>query len=184
MPPHRPSKLDDWTFRRVVWATLVLVSVALTFWLLYRFNQAVFILLIAILVGTVIRPAVAWLHRRGLPRIAGGILVYLLLFAVLIGFVLLLFPLIVEQGTTIAAAVPGYYSSLHEWMVNYPNQLIVRLSEFLPGTLPSLGPVQQTGPEMIASAGQALGYVTLVAKVIFIALVILVLAFHWALDGP
>jgi predicted PurR-regulated permease PerM len=107
-----------------------------------------------------------------------------LLFAVLVGFVLLLFPLIVEQGTTIAAAVPGYYSSLHEWMVNYPNQLIVRLSEFLPGTLPSLGPVQQTGPEMIASAGQALGYVTLVAKVIFIALVILVLAFHWALDGP
>jgi len=184
VPHHRPSQLEDWTFRRVVWATLVLVSVALTFWLLYRFNQAVFILFIAILMGTVIRPAVAWLHRRGLPRIAGGILVYLLLFALLIGFVLLLFPLIVEQGTTIAAAVPGYYQSLREWMVNNPNQLIVRLSEFLPGTLPSLGLVQQTGPEMIASAGQALGYVALVAKVIFIALVILVLAFHWALDGP
>ena len=184
MAHHRPSQLDDWTFRRVVWATLVLVSVALGFWLLYRFNQVVFILFIAILMGTVIRPAVAWLHRRGLPRIAGGILVYLLLFALLIGFVLLLVPLIVEQGTTIAAAVPGYYQSLHEWMVNYPNQLIVRLSEFLPGTLPSLGPVQQTGPEMIASAGQALGYGTSVAKVIFIALVILVLAFHWALDGP
>ena len=137
MPHHRPSQLDDWTFRRVVWATLVLGSVALTFWLLYRFNQAVFILFIAILMGTVIRPAVAWLHRRGLPRIAGGILVYLLLFALLIGFVLLLFPLIAEQGTTIAAAVPGYYSSLHEWMASYPNQLIVRLSEFLPATLPA-----------------------------------------------
>ena len=183
MPPHRPSQLDDWTFRRVVWATLVLVSVALAFWLLYRFNQAVFILLIAILVGTVIRPAVAWLHGRGLPLIAGGVLVYLLLFAVLIGFVLLLFPLIVEQGTTIAAAVPGYYQSLREWLVNNPNQWIVRFGEFLPGTLPSLGLVQQTGPQMIASAGQWLGYVALVAKVIFIVLVILVLAFHWALDG-
>ncbi len=174
----------DWTFRRVVWATLVLVFVALGFWLLYRFSQVVFILFIAILMGTVIRPAVAWLHRRGLPRIAGVILVYFLLLALLIGFVLLLFPLIVEQGTTIAAAVPGYYQSLREWMVNYPNQLIVRLGEFLPGTLPSLGPVQQTGPEMIASAEQALGYVTLAAKVIFIALVILVLAFYWTLDGP
>jgi predicted PurR-regulated permease PerM len=174
----------DWTFRRVVWATLVLVFVALGFWLLYRFNQVGFILSIAILMGTVIRPVVAWLHRRGLPRIAGVILVYLLLLTLLIGFVLLLFPLIIEQGTTIAAAVPGYYQSLREWMVNYPNQLIVRLGEFLPGTLPSLGPVQQTGPEMIASAGQALGYVTLASKVIFIALVILVLAFYWTLDGP
>ncbi len=174
----------DWTFRRVVWATLVLFSVALSFWLLYRFNQVVFILLIAILMGTVIRPAVAWLHRRGLPRIVGVILVYFLLLALLIGFVLLLFPLIVEQGTTIAAAVPGYYQSLREWMMNYPNQLIVRLSEFLPETLPNLGPVQQTGPEMIASAGQVLGFVTLMAEAIFIATVILVLAFHWTLDGP
>jgi len=179
-----PSQPYQWTSRRVMWATLVLVSVALSFWLLYRFNQVVFILFIAIVMGTVIRPVVTWLHRRGLPRIAGGMLVYLLLLALFIGFVLLLFPLIVEQGTTIAAAVPGYYQSLREWMVNYPNQLIVRLSKFLPGTLPSLRPVQQTGPEMIASAGQALGYVTLAAKVIFIAIAILVLAFYWMLDGP
>ncbi len=167
-----------------MWATLVLVFVALGFWLLYRFNQVIFILFIAIVMGTVIRPAVTWLHQRGLPRIAGVILVYLLLLALLIGFVLLLFPLIVEQGTTIAAAVPGYYQSLREWMVNYPNQLIVRLSEFLPATLPGLEPVQQTGQQMLASAGQALGYVTLAAKVIFMAIVILLLAFHWTLDGP
>jgi predicted PurR-regulated permease PerM len=167
-----------------MWATLVLVLVALSFWLLYRFNQVVFILFIAIVMGTVIRPAVAWLHRRGLPRIAGVILVYLLLLALLIGFVLLLFPLIVEQGTTIAAAVPGYYQSLREWMVNYPNQMIVRLSEFLPATLPGLEPVQQTVQQMLASAGQALGYMALAAKAIFMAIVILLLAFHWTLDGP
>jgi predicted PurR-regulated permease PerM len=184
MEHQQPSQIEDWTFRRVVWATLVLASIALSFWLLYRFNQVVFILLFAILMGTVIRPAVAWLHRRGLPNMTGVILIYFLLLALLIGFVLLLFPLIVEQGTTIAAAVPGYYQTLREWMVNNPNQWIVRLGEFLPGTLRSLGPVLPTGPAMLASAGQALGYVTLAAKVIFIAIVILVLAFHWTLDGP
>jgi len=107
-----------------------------------------------------------------------------LLLVLLIGFVLLLFSLLVEQGTTIAAAVPGYYHSLREWMVTYPNQLIVRLGEFLPATLPSLGPVEQTGQEMLASAGQALGYVTLATRVILIATAILLLAFHWTLDGP
>jgi predicted PurR-regulated permease PerM len=167
-----------------MWATLVLVFVALSFWLLYRFNQVVFILFIAILMGTVMRPAVAWLHRRGLPRIAGVILVYLVLLALLIGFVLLLFPLIVEQGTTIAAAVPGYYQGLRGWIDNYPNQYIVRLSEFLPATLPGLEPVQQTGQQTLASAGQALGYVALAAKVIFTGMVILLLAFYWTLDGP
>ena len=179
-----PSQLNQWTFRRVMWGTLVLVFVALGFWLLYRFNQVVFILFIAIVMGTVIRPVVTWLYARGLPRIAGVILVYLILLTLLISFVLLLFPMIVEQGTTIATAVPGYYQSLREWMVNYPNQSIVRLSRFLPATLPGLQPIQQTAQQMLASAGQALGYMSLVAKAIFIAIVILVLAFHWTLDGP
>jgi predicted PurR-regulated permease PerM len=168
-----------------MWATLVLVFIALSFWLLYRFNQVVFILFIAVLMGTVIRPAVTWLHRRGLPRTAGVILVFLLLLAFLIIFVLLLFPLIIEQGTTIAAAMPGYYHGLREWMVNYPDQLIVRLSEFLPATLPGLAPVQQqTGQQMLASAGQALGYAALAARGIFMATVILLLAFYWTLHGP
>ncbi len=178
LPPY------EWTFRRVVWATLVLVSVALSFWLLYRFRQAVFILFVAILMGTVIRPVVAWLHRRGLPRIAGIILVYVLLLALLGSFMLLLLPVIVEQGTKIAVAVPGYYQSLRERMMTYSHPLMVRLSEFLPDTLPGLGLIRQTGPEMIASAGQALGYVNSAAMTGFLAIVILVLTFAWTLDGP
>ena len=176
----------DWRFRRVVWATLVFISIILGFWLLYRFNQVVFILLIAIVIGTVIRPAVAWLHQRGFPRIAGVMLVYLLLLFLLAGFLLLLLPLLVEQSITIAGAAPGYYQNLREWMAGYPNQFIVRLSEFLPVTLPTLQPPtgQQTGQEVMASAGQALGYVILAARVIFIAIVILVLAHYWTLDGP
>jgi len=179
-----PTQPYQWTFRRVMWATLVLVIVVLSFWLLYHFNQVVFILFVAIVMGTVTRPVVNWLYRRGLPRIVGVILVYFLLLALLIGFLLLLFPLIFKQGTTIAAAVPGYYLSLRDWMVNYPNQLIVRLSEFLPATLPVLEPVQQTGQQMLASAGQALGYLTSAGGAIFMATAILLLAIHWTLDGP
>jgi hypothetical protein len=131
MALQTPSTPFQWTFRRAMGATLVLVLVALSFWLLYRFNQVVFILFAAIVMGTVIRPVVTWLNRRGLPRMAGVILVYFVLLALLIGFVLLLFPLVVEQSATIAAAVPGYYQGLRDWMVNNPNQLILSFSEFL-----------------------------------------------------
>jgi predicted PurR-regulated permease PerM len=181
-----PSQLDNWTFRRVVWATLVLVFVVLGFWLFYRFHQVVFILFIAIVLGTVIRPLVAWFHRRGISQRVAVILVFLLLLALLISFVLLLFPLIVEQGTTIAAAVPGYYQGLREWMANYPNQWVVRLGGFLPPTLPNLAPVllQPTGQQTLASAGQAWGYVVSAANAIFVAIAFLLLTFHWTLEGP
>jgi predicted PurR-regulated permease PerM len=161
----------------------VLVFVALGFWLLFRFNQVVFILFIAIVFGTVIRPIVAWLHRRGLPPIAAVILVYFLLLILTIGFALLLFPLIADQIGKIAASVPGYYQNLREGLVNYPNQLIVRLGEFLPATLPGLKTTQQTGPQMLASAGQALGYVSSVANLLFTVTAVLLLAFYWTLHG-
>jgi predicted PurR-regulated permease PerM len=180
------SQPYNWTFRRVVWATLVLISVILGFWLLYRFNQVIFTLFIAIVIGTVIRPAVAWLHQRGLPQTAGVILVYLLVFLLLTGFLLLLFPLISDQSTTVAAAMPDYYQNLRAWLVNHPNQFLAGLSEFLPTALPNLNlrPVQQTGQEMMASAGQVAGYLTSVAKVIFTTIILLVLAFYWTLEGP
>jgi predicted PurR-regulated permease PerM len=82
------------------------------------------------------------------------------------------------------AAVPGYYQSLREWMVHDPNQWIVRLSEFLPATLPGLEQAQQTGQEMLTSAGQAMGYVASLSNAIFSALAVLLLAFHWTIDGP
>jgi len=58
----------------------------------YRFYQVIFILFVAIMIATVIRPVVAWLYsRRVAPDIAGYFLVYLLLLALLIGFALLLY---------------------------------------------------------------------------------------------
>ena len=165
-------------------ATLVLVLVALGFLLLFQFNQVLFILFIAIVMGTVIRPVVNWLYRRGVPRILGVILVYLLLLVFLICFLLLLLPMIVAQITTIAAAVPGYYLSLREWMVTLPNQWMVRLGQLLPPSLPGLEPTQQTGLQMLASAEQVLGYVASGATFIFKATAILLLTFYWTLDGP
>jgi predicted PurR-regulated permease PerM len=167
-----------------MWATLVLVFVALSFWLIYRFNQVIFMLFIAIVLGTVIRPVVGWLHRRGLSRMAGVIFVYFLLLTLLVGFLLLFFPLIIEQGTTLSTTVPDYYQTLREWLGSSPNQLIVRVSEFIPPMLPGLEPKQQTGEEMLASAGQAFGYLASAARGIFLTAAILLLAFHWTLDGP
>jgi predicted PurR-regulated permease PerM len=188
MAANPVSQPYNWSFRRVVWATLVLLSVIFCFWLLYRFYQVIFILFIAIVVGTVIRPIVNWLYQRGIPRFAGVIIVFLLLLILLTGFLWLLFPLIFEQVSTLAREVPGYYQNLRTWIVGYPNQFFTRLGQLLPVTLPSLNLnpsiAQPTGEEMVASVGQMLGYVISTAQVFFVAIIILVLTFYWTLDGP
>ena len=180
------SQPYTWTFRRVVWATLVLVFVFFCFWALYRFYQVVFIAFIAIVIGTVIRPLVNWLYQQGVPRIAGVILVYLLVLMLLAGFLWLLLPLIFEQSSTLAKEAPGYYQNLRAGMMNNSNQLIVGLGNLLPAALPGLNPpiTPQTGEEVVASAEQVLGYIILTSQVLFTAIIILVLTLYWSLDGP
>jgi predicted PurR-regulated permease PerM len=178
------SRFEFWSFRRAVWATLVFAAVVGSFWLLYRFYQAVFILIISILIGTTLDPVVDWLNRKGLPRWWGCLIVYLVLLILVTSFLVLLLPLFVEQGTNITAAMPGYYQNFRDWMIAQPNLLLSRLGEVLPGTLQSPVPAQPTGQQMLDTAGQALGYVSQVAVSLFKLGVVLLLSFYWTLIGP
>src|SRR5665648_1131825 len=96
MEHPQPPQSNQWTFKQVMLATLILVLVVFCFWLFYRFNRVVFILFIAIISGTVIRPVVTWLNRRGFRRPLGVLIVFFLLLLLFISFLLLLFPLIFE----------------------------------------------------------------------------------------
>jgi len=184
MEDQPQSQLSNWTFRRVMLATLVLVCVGLGFWLLYRFYMVIFILFVAIIMGTVIRPIVHWLYRRGLPKVAGVLLVYVLLLILFIGFIILLFPLVFDQGAAIIKMVPDYYQNLRSWIGDSPNHLIASLNQFLPSVIPGFEAVYQTAPEQLASAEQALVYVATASKYVFYTIVILLFAFYWTLDGP
>jgi len=131
-------------------------------WLLAFFTgltRLFFILLIAIMLGTVIRPGCDLVESARHPQRLGIILVFILLLACSSVSCYCYFPLIFAQGTTIAAALPGYYQSLREGMVNYPNQWIVRLSGFLPAALPAPVAGTANGQQTLASAGNAWGYV-------------------------
>ena len=176
-PPH-------WTFGQVVWGTLVLTAVGLSFWLLSQFYQLLFILFIAIIIGTVLRPIVAWLNRRGVPPKAGVVLVYLFFLAGVVGFGVLLFPLIAEQSAKITAAIPGYYKSVREWRPTKSGPFMDSLSAILPENLSFLDPMQTSAQDVLESAEQVLAYVATAGSGFFTALVLLLLAYYWTLDGP
>jgi predicted PurR-regulated permease PerM len=186
MTVNSSSQTYEWPFRRVVGATLVFAFVIFCFWLIFRFYEVFFMLFIAIVTGTVIRPVVSWLHQRGIPRIAGVILVYLLMLILVAAFLRLLFPVVFEQAATIAGDVPEYYHDLRLSLLNSPNQFFVSLGMLLPAALPFTGldPSQQTDQSIVTSAGQILPYLIVAAKVTFAVLVILILTLYWTLDGP
>jgi predicted PurR-regulated permease PerM len=174
----------QWTFRRVIWATLLIVFVGLSFWVIYRSSQAIFILFIAILFGTVIRPAVNWLYSRGISRTAGAIFIYLLLFVLLIVFLLLLFPLIADQSEKIFILVPIYYQRIREWFMGASDPLISQLGRLLPVYLSIPMLARETGQDVLNSAAREFSDVTFIAKVIITAMVTPLLAFYWTLYGP
>jgi predicted PurR-regulated permease PerM len=184
MDKNPSSQPVQWTFRRVVSATLVFAGVLICAWLMVRFYLAVFAVFVGLILGTVIRPIVNWLYLHKLPKIAGVILVYTVFFIFVLVFILLLYPLIVEEGALIIGSLPDYYQDIRTWMTDSSNQLVSIISNILPDEVPGFLRVRLSGEEMEATFEQVLSYVKSVIKGIFLIIVVLILALYWTLDGP
>lgn len=178
------SSSYEWTFRRVVWATLVCAFVVFCFWLVFRFYEVAFTLFIAIVFGTVIRPITEWLYQRGIPRMAGVILVYIVVLLLILGFLWLVFPLLLAQATEISNQLPGLYHSVRDWLLNSPNLLLVRFGASLPASLPSMTPTEPAVDAVVDSTSQFWLYLTTIAQIFFALIVVPVLTMYWTLDGP
>lgn len=178
------TRVQNWSARRVAGATLIVVAVAAGFWLAFRFHNTLFVLFVAIVLGVAIRPAVDWLYRRGLPKPAGVILVYLGLLAFLAGFLWLAVPLIIDQGSNIVARLPGYYATFREMLRQSGNRLIQNIAAQMPTTmsmnLPTLAPAPAPVTDTVA---QLLGYLRQLGHGFLTLIAILLLAFYWTLDG-
>lgn len=187
-----PPLIPNWSTRRVILATLVVLTVATGFWLLYHYRLVVFILFVAIVIGIAMRPAVAWMQRRGVSAGVGAILVYLVLLALLIGFGFLVVPLLIDQIATISASLPDYYESLRNLMINSPSRPIWRLGQQLPAQLSSPSILPGLNNEVVPPEGtdpmdtlvlQTLNYGSLIGWSTFVTLATLLLGFYWILEG-
>ncbi|MFW6183175.1 MAG: AI-2E family transporter [Chloroflexota bacterium] len=172
--------------RRVSLATLVVAAVVGGFWLLLAFHNIFFLLFVAIVLSTAIKPAADWMHRRGLPRPVGVVVVYLVVLAAISLLVILIAPLLIEQATRIASAIPRTYRSLRDQMMMLPNLLTMRLAMALPSELPGFGQPDTMGSEAEArvAVSQAIQGLGIIVRTILIISVTLLLALYWTLEGP
>jgi predicted PurR-regulated permease PerM len=172
-----------WTTRQVVLATIVVVCVFLTFWLLYRLQTLVLFMFIAIVIGTAIRPGVDRLQRYGMSRTTGIIIIYVLMIAFLGGFLALLLPLIADQATEFSRQVPHYYSEFRAAIINSDNRLLQNIGYRIPQKLSLFLGKDPTAEGLLNQVTQTVFYANLAVKGILSILAVFLLAYYWTQES-
>jgi predicted PurR-regulated permease PerM len=110
--------------RLALWATVWIGVVVLALWLA---RGALPVFGIAIALAFVLDPPVSALQRRGVPRLAGILLVYVAAIVVVIALGWLFIPPLIEQLQrfieelpTLAAQILEWEEAIVDWLVNLP----------------------------------------------------------------
>jgi len=110
--------------RLELFVAFAILLVALALWLA---RSALPVFAIAIALAFLLDPPVTALHRRGVPRVAGILLVYVAVVAAVIGLGLLLLPPLfeqlrrfLEQLPTLAAQFVEWEQAIMEWLTGLP----------------------------------------------------------------
>lgn len=152
------------------WATIfrILLGVLLG-WAALKLWPTFKLLLLAILIAVALYPIVMWCCRRGWPRWVGLLLATATLLVIVFGFLGLLGPLVVSQGSALVHNLP-------------------KISEEALSHLPATGPVREAlNPAKLSDSQQVLGKGLLILKSSFGGLLdmalLLVFAVYFMVDG-
>jgi predicted PurR-regulated permease PerM len=168
------EEVTTWTTSQVVFATIFVVCVFLTFWLLYSLRIVLFLFFVAIVLGTAIRPS----------RAVGVIIIYVLIAALVSGILALVLPLVAEQTTQITQNLPQYYTGFREALINSSNRLLQNIGLRVPSQFSLLANRNTADTEqMLTQVSQTLLYTNLVVKGILSTLAIFLLAYYWTQEG-
>lgn len=178
------AAFEDLTAPQVITATLVVVSVSVAFWLVYAFHLALILLVIAIFLGTAIRPAVDGLFRRGLPRPWGVLLVFILILGVVVIVGMLLVPLLVEQSGELAVRLPEIYREYRLQWMGSPSR-IIRLVAY---QLPPINFLDSASPDAgeinpLDQVSSLLAVTRRTAEGLFSFLALILLTYYWTLES-
>jgi predicted PurR-regulated permease PerM len=177
------DEIKTWTTSQVVMATIFVVCVFLTFWLVYRVRLVVFLLFTAIVIGTAIRPGVEWFRERGILRPLGVIFVYIILSGLLIGFLAMVVPLIADQVSQLYQHAPVYYLDFREWLLGSSNRLLHNLGLRVPSELAFPTNDGQSPQQMFDRVTQTFLYANRILKGSLETIAVFLLAYYWTQES-
>lgn len=174
---------SELTLKRALTAVLIFLLTLAGFFAIYRFHHVLFILFVAVVLGTVTRPAYEKLQTLGLNKNLAVFVILLVIAVLIVGFLLLLLPLLTSQYETLLAAIPKYYNTVLSWLAGSKNELVVRLSEFLPNELFLTEQVASPDEDAINTLNEAAKFLNSGLYNFLVAVVLLALSYHWMVSG-
>lgn len=116
--------------RRWVRFGALLVVLGLLAGLMYRLSSVLTPIVAALALAYILNPLVTWLERQRIPRIRSIILLYALGGLLLVAALVLVVPMLIEQGLRLAQNLPDYAEKTREWLLeHFPSLTSAALSE-------------------------------------------------------
>jgi predicted PurR-regulated permease PerM len=168
--------LSAWTVARY---TLVMALVLGGLYLLWRIEEVLLLLLLAILLATAIEPLVNVLRRGPFNRGQGILIVYSGIFCVLAAVGVLVVPSLIGEGTRFIETMPQQIGALRPRVEQIElDPLRTLLLRVIEETAPTIqerleAPVATAPPEQLVGAGGAL------AHTLFSVVTVFLLAYYW-----
>ena len=98
------------------WALGIVLLIGLAFYLLQRFGSFILPSLVGIVLATTLSPVVSWLERHHVPRIAGAIIVSLLVVLVLVAVAWAAVVIVVDQSAQIWHTLTEASTRIDRWL--------------------------------------------------------------------
>jgi predicted PurR-regulated permease PerM len=171
----------------VILATLVVAAVLLGFWLIYRLLSLLILLFTAIVIATALNPAVDRLQRLARGRTAAAVVVHLTALGLLLGIVLAMAPLVVQQTTDLFNNLPTYYNALRTTLIDSDYRLLRAMGRDLPRDpfqgVPSVQAEQAEHAAPFADVLPVLSWFGSFFWLLFLVFALFLLSVFWSVEG-
>ncbi|MFV2175960.1 AI-2E family transporter [Actinomadura sp. LOL_016] len=179
-PAGDPRRMPPWLPRAFVLAGAITLAFVAGLWIVERLRELLVLLLTSLFLAFAIEPAVNWLARRGWRRGAGTALMFVVIAALLAGFVGGIGSLLATQTSNLIDEFPGYVTGVIDWINGTFGTDLSR--ETLFARLPTV--TQQLSGQLSALAGNVWGIGATAFEVVFKALAVLLFTFYLSAEGP
>jgi len=173
-----PEPPNPWPPRRIIAATLVVCAMVGLFALLFVARHVLFLLFVAIVLATAIKPLAAWMTRRGVPRVVAISLSYALLLAALVAPGVVGLPFVTDQAKDLLQSLPKSYSGLRTQIA----QVSTTIAERLPERPAWIDREDEVMESVLTTLTKALSYSGLLLRGGLLILIVLLTSYLWSIN--
>ena len=163
--------------REIIRVSAVLLGVGLAVYLVFRLQQLLFLIFLALLLATTIEPLVLYLRRGPFGRASGVLAIYTLIIVVIAVPIILVAPNLVSQMDSFTTGLPDRLKALHPLVQGLQPKIVQEIGlGVLDEATNFVGQSSAPASDTIVAAG------TSALLTVFDFLMVFVLAFYWLME--